>query len=275
MKALKTAAKTVLFILVCSWLAAFSAMCLCWTLRFNGADLNAYIRVLRYAFVISLCAFTAATAIYRLVQRLKKSQSDRLLEKTGYSEEYFAKLTELADKTKRAKKAFELRLLLAREYADGEQFDKAEQALSKAEGLGLNRHQRLRLCAAYLEIYSLMKNKTAAGEYFVAICEAAGPYIDKKGIGGEICFSAALYYYLCGEYDKALSQSIKAVKLSEGKKETTDSKLFYALCLLKNGEYATAKRAVETASGGVSTPAQVSRLKSLMTAVERAYGITS
>lgn len=273
MKILAKTAKTVFFVIACSWLTAFCVMAACWTIRLYGGYLNEYINLLITAFIISLCGFTAITAVYYLFLNLSRLKRQKLLKENGYNDKYYSHLERRAQKSKRTGKMFDRNLLLAEELIDGERFDRAEEVLENAQALSNTKFRRARLCAVYLKLYSMNRQENLAGEYFAALCSSATSYFEKRGVGGEIAYSAALYYFLTQDYIKAQEQAQKAVKLSVGTKKNADAELFLALCLLKNEEYAEAKRVTEKASGKVFTPSQIKDLKSLMTAVEEAYGL--
>ena len=86
-------------------------------------------------------------------------------------------------------------------------------------------------------------------------------------------YKRQLYEYLIKDYEQAIRSTHEAYELSKDKRLKTDSALMLGLSYLKAGDKESAKRYAEVSSKNISTPAQKENLLSLMSAVERAYGI--
>lgn len=265
--------KAAVLIAAFSWLASFCVMALCWILRIKGSYLNDYIRIMIYAFFISLCVFTALFLIYLLVENSKRRTIMRLLEEKGYCDEYYDMIAKRLERGGRPKAVLKNALFYNDELLDGERYAEAADALDSVNVDTVNALGKIYLSAAYLKTAAMSREKDKALKYYAILNDISDYMIDKKGIGSEIAYAKALYHFLIRDYDNAAQQSLKAIALSESKKLRVDARLIYALSLLKSGDKENAKKETLLVCREVFTKRQRENLISLMTAVEREYGI--
>lgn len=265
--------KAAVLIAAFSWLMSFSIMAVCWVLRIRGGYLNEYIRIMVYAFLINLCVFTALFLIYCVVKNSKRRKLLCLIEEKGYCDEYYDILRKRLERGGRAKTVLKNVLFYNDELLDGERYAAARDALEAVNTDTVSVLGKISLSAAYLKTAAMSRNEDEAQKYYTVLNDISDYIIDKKGIGSEIAYAKALYHFLCRDYDNTAQQSLKAIALSESKKQSVDSRLLYALSLLKLGNKEKAKEETLFICREVFTKRQRENLMSLMTAVEREYGI--
>ncbi len=265
--------KSEIIIAAISWLLSFVVMAVCWVARIEGGYLNNYIGDMITAFFVFFLATSFAYTAVWLVKNTKKNQLLNMRNENGYSDEYFSALKDRYILKTKFSLAFKNALFISGEYADANRFDEALEVLSVIDCDRCNYTQKIRLACEYLKIYSLSKNESDANSVYITILETASYSKLKKDVFAYVKYSGALYEYLLRDYEQAAKSTQEAYELSKDKKLKTDSALMLGLSCLKLGDKESAKHYAEVSSKNISTPAQRENLLSLMSAVERAYGI--
>lgn len=265
--------KSGVIIAAVSWLLSFIVMAVCWVARIEGGYLNNYIRDMITAFAV---IFFIVTAIYTAVWLIKNTKLRRILrlrDEKGYTDEYFSALKDKHKLKSKFSTALKNALFLSGEFADANRFDEALETLEVIDSDSCNISQKTRLASEYLKIYSLVKDEDKAKSFYITANEIL---FSAKLRGNALAYakySNSLYEYLSKDYEKASKSAYEAYDLSSDKKLKADACLMLALSCLKNGDKEGAKHYTEVSSKQISTPAQKENLLSLMTAVERSYGI--
>ncbi len=273
MKKFTAILKSEIIIAAVSWLLSFVVMAVCWVARVEGSYLNNYIGDMITAFVV---IFFAVTAIYVVVWLIKNTKTRRILrlrDENGYTDEYFSALKDKLDSRSKFSAAFKNAMFLSGEYADANRFDEALEILESIDINSCNTSQKTRLASEYLKVYSLIKDEEQAKSFYIILNEILFSAKIKDDILAYSEYSKSLYFYLIKDYEQAVKSASMALEMSDNKKLKTDVGLMLALSVLKNGDKESAKHYTNVSSKYISTPAQKENLLSLMTAVERAYGI--
>lgn len=273
MKKITAILKSEIIIAAVSWLLSFIVMTVCWVARIKGSYLNYYTGIMITAFA---AIFFTLNAIYAVVWLIKNTKKKRLLnyrDENGYSDEYFEALQDRLKTSAKFSAVFKNALLLCGEYADASRFDKALEAIRIIDGDRCNTSQKSRLASEYLKIYSLMKDEEKAKSLYIVLNEILFSAKLRDDVLAYAEYSKLLYFYLANDYEQAIKSASLTIKMSDSKKLKTDAGLMLALSSLKSGDKEVAKRYAGKFSKYISTPAQKENLLSLMTAIERAYGI--
>lgn len=273
MKKFTAILKSEIIIAAVSWLLSFIVMAVCWVARVEGSYLNNYIGIMITAFAV---IFFAVTAIYTVVCLIKNTKTRRILrlrDQSGYTDEYFSALKDRLDSRSKFSAAFKNALFISGEYTDADRFDEALGILESIDINSCSTPQKTRLASEYLKIYSLMKDEEQAKSFYIILNEILFSAKIKDEVLAYAEYSKSLYFYLIKDYEQAAKSACMALEMSDNRKLKTDAVLMLALSVLKNGDKESAKHYTNAASKYISTTAQKENLLSLMTAVERAYGI--
>lgn len=265
--------KSEIIIAAISWLLSFAVMAVCWIARIDGGYLNNYVGDMITAFAVF---FLAASFVYIAVRLVKNTKKNRLLQmrnECGYSDEYFSTIRDRYSLKSKFSLAFKNALFISGEYVDANKFDEALEVLAVIDCDSCNYTQKIRLACEYLKIYSLRKSESEAKSVYITVLETASSSKIKKDVLAYVKYFCSLYEYLIKDYEQAIRSTHEAYELSKDKRLKTDSALMLGLSYLKAGDKESAKRYAEVSSKNISTPAQKENLLSLMSAVERAYGI--
>lgn len=273
LKTLTAILKTGVIIAAVSWLLSFIVMAVCWVARIEGGYLNNYISVMITAFAVIFFIITAIYTAVRLIKNTKTRRILRLRDENGYTDEYFSDLKDRHNLKAKFSAAYKNALFLSGEYTDANRFDEALEALDVIDSDSCNTSQKTRLASEYLKIYSLMKDEEKAKSFYIIANEILFSAKLRDDALAYVKYSNSLYEYLSKDYDQAAKSAYEAYDLSSDKKLKADACLMLALSYLKSGDKEGAKHYTEVSSKQISTPAQQENLLSLMTAVERAYGI--
>lgn len=273
MKKITTILKSEIIIAAVSWILSFVVMAVCWVERVEGSYLNNYIEIMITSFEVTFFAMTAIYAVVWLVKNTKTRRILRLRDESGYTDEYFSALKDRFDSKSKFSAAFKNALLLSSEYTDAHRFDEALGILEAIDINSCSTPQKTKLSSEYLKIYSLMKDEEKSSSFYIILNEILFSAKINDKILAYAEYSKSLYFYLIKDYDQAAKSASMALEMSDNRKLKTDAGLMLALSALKNGDKEGAKHYTEVFSKHISTPSQKENLLSLMTAIERAYGI--
>lgn len=270
---LKSIIKSEIIVAAASWLLSFILVAVCWIARTEGAYLNNYISYMMMLFLTLFLVLTAACVIAWLFRNTKKKKLLRLRAESGYTDEYFSALEKSTKLNGKFSVAFKNAIYLSGEYTDAKRYEQALEMVDRIDESSCNASQRVRLASELLKIYSLMKDEQKASSIYIALGEAllVGKISDEALGASDL--STSLYKYLIGDYEAALNSARLAFDLAGSDKQKADCALMLGLISLKLDDKESAKRYTAVASKYISTPSQKEDLLSLMTLVERAYGI--
>ena len=273
MKTFTAILKSGIIIAAVSWLLSFIVMAVCWIARVEGSYLNYYVSIMITAFAVIFFIITAISIVVWLIKNTKTRRILELRDETGYSDEYFSALKDRFDSSSKFSAALKNSLFLSGEYADANKFDEALEAIGDIDSDSCNSSQKVRLASEYLKIYSMMKDEEQSKSFHIILNEFLLTAKLNDDILAYAMYSNSLYEYLSKNYEQASKSAYKAYDLSSDRKLKADAGLMLGLSCLKNGDKESAKHYAGVLSKQISTPAQRENLLSLMTAVERAYGI--
>lgn len=260
---------TVAIILAAGLSLSYMVMCVFWLI--TGCKFGAQVCVGVFANAALPCVMLVclAEAVWLTISVRRIKRLERLYDKQGPSDEYFAKLEEYL--TRKESQAQSGLLKLAGAYAAN---DRLEDCFETLERMDISQ-----LTAAEQGDYfnMLVYGKLMAGEYAQAeeIYRRSRHYFHralKSKRCGHILHTLGVLEFSKGEYTKAETYFQRAYRQhGAGDSLKCECDLYMALCALKMGQIDAAKAFAERAAGEVCDEKQQAELEKLMKLVEQAY----